>query len=120
MLRPIPSRIMRSTATVLVCTGTDLYQNQIYDEYTVHRVHIQPTAEIRKSTTNTDEMLTSILFVDARISSPQLDWWKLLSDAHAVGGDMRVIVRGREYTVLSVDELRDDTDRLHHWEVGCK
>jgi hypothetical protein len=31
---------------------------------------------------------------------------------------MRVIVRGQEYTVLSVDALRDDTDNLHHYEVG--
>lgn len=120
MLRPIPSKILRSTAIVKVCTGIDLYQNQTYTTYTVHRVHLQPTAEIRKSTTNTDEQLTSVLFVDARISTPQLNWVKLLSDAHAIGGDMRVIVRGIEYTVITVDELRDDTDMLHHWEVGCK
>jgi hypothetical protein len=31
---------------------------------------------------------------------------------------MRVIVRGIEYTVLTADGLRDDTDRLHHWEIG--
>jgi hypothetical protein len=31
---------------------------------------------------------------------------------------MRVVVRGVEYTVQTVDELRDDTDTLHHWEVG--
>ena len=31
---------------------------------------------------------------------------------------MRVIVRGVEYTVFSVDALRDDTDNLHHYEVG--
>ena len=32
MLRPIPARIMRSTAMVKVCTGVDLYQNQTYNE----------------------------------------------------------------------------------------
>jgi hypothetical protein len=31
---------------------------------------------------------------------------------------MRVIVRGETYTVIGVDELRDDTDSLHHWEVS--
>jgi hypothetical protein len=31
---------------------------------------------------------------------------------------MRVIVRGETYTVVSVDELRDDTDQLHHWEIS--
>lgn len=118
MLKPIPSRILKSTATVKVCTGVDLYQNQTYEEYTVRRVHIQPTNEIRKTQTNTDCVLRSVLFVDARTSTPHLDWFALLEQAHENGGDMRVTVRGQEYTVLSVDALRDDTDILHHYEVG--
>ena len=32
--------------------------------------------------------------------------------------DVRVIIRGIEYTVQSVDALRDDTDLLHHYEIG--
>lgn len=119
MLRPIPDRILRSTATVKVCTGTDLYQNQTYETYTVQRVHLQPTTEIRKTTTNTDQQLRSILFVDARHSRPFLDWEGLLRRAHEAGGDMRVIVRGVEYTVLTVDALREASDQLHHWEIGC-
>lgn len=118
MLRPIPSRILRSTATVKVCSGVDTYQNQTYTTYTVEHVHLQPTTEIRKSTTNTDQQLVSILFVDGKKSVPLLDWEALLSSAHELGGDVRVIVRGREYTVLTVDALRDDTDILHHYEVG--
>ena len=35
MLKPIPSRILKSTATVSVCSGVDRYQNQTYTEYTV-------------------------------------------------------------------------------------
>lgn len=118
MLPPIPDKILRSTATVSVCTGVDMYQNQTYTTYTVSRVHLQPTTEIRKTLTNTDQQLRSILFVDARRSTPKIDWEALLSSAHVNGGDMRVTVRGVEYTVLSVDALRDDTDCLHHWEVG--
>ena len=117
-LRPIPAKILRSTATVKVCTGLDRYQNQTYDEYTVNKVHLQPTNEIRKTPNNTECNLRSILFVDARISIPVLDWDGLFSSAHEMGGDMRVIVRGIEYTVFSVDSLRDDTDQLHHWEVS--
>lgn len=117
-LRPIPAKILRSTATVKVCTGVDRYQNQTYDEYTVSKVHLQPTSEIRKTPNNTEQNLRSILFVDARISSPVLDWDGLFSSAHQNSGDMRVIVRGIEYTVFSVDALRDDTDQLHHWEVS--
>lgn len=118
MLKPIPAKILRSTATVKVCSGVDMYQNQVYTEYTVNRVHLQPTERIVKSTDNTDQQLSGILFVDVRHSSPALNWAALLHDAHALGGDMRVVVRGIEYTVLTADGLRDDTDKLHHWEIG--
>ena len=118
MLKPIPAKILKSTATVKVCSGVDRYQNQIYTDYTVKRVHLQPTNEIRKTQDNTDITLRSILFVDARTSQPFLDWCSLLQTAHTNLGDMRVIVRGQTYTVVGVDELRDDTDELHHWEVS--
>ena len=120
MLKPIPAKILRSTATVKVCTGTDIYQNQAYSTYTVKRVHLQPTEKIVKSATNTDLQLTGILFVDARISSPSLDWRALLETAHDHGGDMRITVRGVTYTVETADGLRDDTDKLHHWEIGVR
>ena len=118
MLRPIPAKIMRSEATVKACTGIDRYQNQTYTDYTVSKVHLQPTNEIRKTQDNTDITLRSILFVDAHTSTPFLDWCALLQTAHVNLGDMRVIVRGETYTVIGVDELRDDTDNLHHWEVS--
>ena len=118
MLRPIPARILRSTATVKACTGVDMYQNQTYATYTVQNVHLQPTERIVKSPDNTDQQLSSILFVDVRRSVPALDWHSLLQTSHDHGGDLRVIVRGIEYTVATVDGLRDDTDRLHHWELG--
>lgn len=118
MLKPIPAKILRSTATVKVCNGTDMYQNQTYSTYTVRRVHLQPTEKIVKSPTNTDLQLTGILFVDARISSPAIDWRALLQKAHDNGGDMRITVRGVTYTVATADGLRDDTDKLHHWEIG--
>ena len=118
MLKPIPSRILKSTATVKVCSGVDMYQNQEYTEYTVNKVHLQPTNEIRKTQDNTDCVLRSVLFVDAKTSTPHYDWCALLQTAHVNNGDMRVIVRNEEYTVLSVDALRDDTDLLHHYEVG--
>lgn len=118
MLRPIPAKIMRSAVTVKVGTSKDLYQNPVYTEYTVKGVHLQPTNEIRKTGTNTDCSLRSILFVDRRNSTPALDWWALFNQAHELGLDMKVVCRGQEYTVFSVDELRDDTDAFHHWEIG--
>jgi len=119
MLPPIPERILRSTATVKVCTAVDEYQNQTYGEiYTVNHVHIQPEERITKTVGNTQIQLTGILYVDLRHSSPALDWRLLLQQAHDNGGDMRVIIRGVEYTVATADGLRDDTDTLHHWEIG--
>ena len=118
MLKPIPGKILQSTASVAVCTGVDRYEKQTFATYTVDRVHLQPTSEIRKTASNTELNLDSILFVDARISKPYLDWTALFHSAHETKGDMKVTVRGITYTVISVDELRDDEDRLHHWEIG--
>ena len=118
MLKPIPAKILKSAATVKVCSGVDRYQNQTYTEYAVSRVHLQPTNEIRKAKDNTEFNLKSVLFVDARISKPHLDWAALFKSAQEVKGDVKVTVRGVAYTVMSVDELRDDEDRLHHYEVG--
>ena len=118
MLKPIPAKIMRSEATVKACTGLDRYQNQTFDEYTVKKVHLQPTNEIRKTADNTDCTLRSILFVDSKHSTPTLDWWSLFNTAHRMGGDLKVVVRGEEYTVFTIDELRDDTDEFHHYEIG--
>lgn len=118
MLKPIPLKILRTTAVVKACTGTDRYQNQTHSETTVKHVHLQPTSEIRKTVNNTDCTLRSLLFVDRRHSTPLLDWEQLLESSHDNGGDLRVVVRGIEYTVLTVDALRDDTDKLHHYEIG--
>lgn len=118
MLRPIPSRILRSIAAVKVCTGADVYQNQTFSTYTVQHVHLQPTEKIVKTVSNTDRQLTSVLFVDVRHSKPLIDWVGLLQQAHDKGGDMYVTVNGVEYTVAVVDALRDDTDQLHHFEIG--
>ena len=118
MLKPIPSKILRSTATVEACTGVDRYQNPVYESYTVRNVHLQPTNEARKTTDNTECTLRSILFVDKTHSKPALDWDALFSTAHSSGGDVKVTVRNVVYTVASVDALRDDTDLFHHYEIG--
>jgi hypothetical protein len=118
MLKPIPAKIMRSTATVEACTGVDRYQNPTYQTYTVKNVHLQPTNEARKTTDNTECTLRSILFVDKTHSKPDLDWDALFTTAHNIGGDVKVTVRGILYTVYSIDALRDDTDLFHHYEIG--
>ena len=120
MLRPIPAKIMRSTATVKACTGVDRYQNPTFTEYTVKNVHLQPTNELKKTAVNTSNVLRAVLFVDKRHSKPELDWNALFLTAQEKANDIKVVVRGIEYTVFSVDELRDDTDCFHHWEIGLE
>ena len=120
MLRPIPAKIMKSEATVKACTGVDRYRNQTYTETVVKNVHLQPTNELRKTAVNTSNVLKAVLFVDKRHSTPSLDWNSIFLTAQGLAGDVKVIVRGIEYTVFSVDELRDDTDCFHHWEIGLE
>lgn len=119
MLKPIPAKIMRSTATVKACTSLDRYQKPVYTEYTIKKVHLQPTNEIRKTADNTDCTLRAILFADHRNSTP-LDWWSVFNTAHGLGGDVKVVIRNQQYTVFAVDELRDDTDLFHHYEIGLR
>ena len=117
-MRPIPKIILRSSAEVEWCTGVDLYQNPQTETVTVHNVHLQPTSAIVKSVSNTDCQLRSVMFADARLSKPVLQWDQMLETAQANGGDVKVTVRGVRYTLMTVDALRDNRDRLHHWELG--
>lgn len=120
MLKQIPARIMRSTITLKACTGIDRYQKQTFQDYTVKKVHLQPTNEIRKTANNTDCTLRSILFAD-RNSKPNLNWPGLFKAAHKIAGDLKVITDdGEEYTVFTVDILKDDTDQFHHYEIGLR
>ena len=118
MLPPIPRQVLKSTVVVDVCTSVDRDRLQVRDTHTVKRVHLQPSASVRKSKDNTDVVLRAMLFVDARVSMPALDWEALFVDAQQAGGDVTVTLRGQRYTVASVEAIPDDEDNLHHWEIG--
>ena len=125
MLSPIPRRILRDTAVFSVPSGFDRYQNPVSPPtYTVENVHIQADNSTHKTAQNTEVTLRGILFVDARYSSPKLDYVALQESAQAVGGVMAVTVTDKHgsstgpYTVLVVDALPDDEDNLHHYERG--
>ena len=125
MLSPIPRRILRDTLTLSVPGGFDRYQApQEPTVYTVQNVHLQSNNETRKTTDNTEVVLRALLFVDARYSTPALDFLSLQTAAQQAGGVMTCTVTDRRggvtgpYTVLVVDGLPDDEDNLHHWELG--
>ena len=118
MLGTIPPRILTHNCTLEVCTGHDAYRMPVWQSHSVTRVHFQPGAFTRKTRENTEVALQGILFVDARLSSPKLDWFALSRQSEEAGESLRVTVNGNVYTVLSVDALPDDTGRLHHFEVS--
>lgn len=125
MLSPIPRRILRDTATFSVPGGFDRYQNPVdVTTYTVSNVHIQSDNSTHKTANNTEVTLRGVLFVDARYSTPALDFWALQAAVQAAGGVMTCTVTDRRgnvtgpYSVLVVDALPDDEANLHHWELG--
>lgn len=125
MLRPIPQSLLGDLAVIKVCTGMDVWQKPVWQEYTVKHVHIQNTNEVRKSKENTEVVLRSVLFIDNRLSSPVLDYDTLAEQSEAAGKPMRAVVynsQGKkygEYEILTVDPVPDvPATRVHHIELG--
>ena len=64
--------------------------------------------------------LNAILFVDARLSSPKLDWIAMQDASLSCGYGLTISHDGRVYSVVDIDAVPDDTGKLHHYEVGLK
>lgn len=125
MLSPIPRRILRDTLTLSVPSGFDRYQKPVAPTvYTVANVHLQADNSTHKTAQNTEVTLRGVLFVDARYSTPALDYEALQEATQAAGGVMTCTVTNKRggtsgpFTVAVVDGLPDDEDNLHHWELG--
>lgn len=117
-MQPIPSQILSDSVTIKNPLSVDVWENPTYQDLYQNHVHIQATNEVRKTQENTDVVLRSILFVDARISVPFIDWAALLASAERMGTDIHVTVNDTEYTVQTVDSVPNDRGKLHHYEVG--
>ncbi len=118
MLKPIPSAMLRHSAVLTVPRAVDTYQEASpLDTYALSRVCVQRESKTIKTIDNTTLETAGTLFVDARISSPKLDYLKLKAQADAAGGDMRFLYGDRAYTVTKVQEYLDDHAHLHHWEL---
>ena len=145
MFRPIPARILKHTVTVIIPLARDAWGNitqhaelltnigeHVLDEdlrqimvmvddearFDVSHVVMQPTNETRKTKDNTEVDLKAMLFVDAKRSTPIVDWQGIKDAAEATGGNLAVEFSDHVYTVQSVDILYDDEGILHHYEVG--
>lgn len=124
MLTPIPARILRDTVTFSVPVGITGYQQPSTTTLTVQRVHLQSDNTTRRTATNQEVTLRGILYIDARLSFPALDYWSLQTGAQAAGAVMTCTVKDRRggvsgpYTVQTIDGLPDDEGNVHHWELG--
>ncbi len=118
MLRPIPSVLLTDTAVFIVPDSMDVWQTAETNEFTVNNVHIQNTNEIRKTKDNTEIILRSILFIDAKLSKPKLDYISLMRQAETIGAALTVIVNNETYTVVCVDALPNVPKGIHHYELG--
>ena len=117
MLRTIPKRIMTGSAVLRWVESTDRWGNPTYGEINLSRIHVQPTHEVNKNSTDKSVNLNAVLFYDPRVSGPSIDWSALQSASDAANGQMKVVYLGKEYTVWSIDLLPDDEGKLHHVEV---
>lgn len=119
MLKPIPARILKHSATLKVTTSVDSYQKPAYTDYALTRVCIQPSNTTVKTKENTDVSLRGIMFVDARNSVPKgIDLKAYKAQADAAGGDLKIVFNGDTFTVQTIDYLYDDMGALHHCEAG--
>lgn len=117
MLRNIPKRIMTHTATLRSVAETDRWGKATYKDVKLTHVHIQPTHEVTKNSTDKNINLNAVLFYDPRVSQPVVDWDALQRSSDIANGQMKVVCGGKEYTVWNIDFLPDDEGKLHHVEV---
>lgn len=120
MLRPIPMRILTHSATLLVPTQIDMYQNVAGSQsIQLSRVHFQNVRRTIKGTDNTEIRVNGTLYIDAKLSMPQgIDFAALSQQAEQVGAQLKLQIDGDTLTVIDVDAVPDDTGALHHWEVA--
>ena len=96
------------------------------DVVTASHVHFQYVNETRQTATNDEVQLKGIIFVDAKYSTPSLDYEALQAEVQERGGVMQCIIvtrRGTEIgpmNILAVDACPDDEANVHHWELSCQ
>lgn len=121
MLKPIPAKILTHSATLRQCNGVDVWQEPSYTDTELTHICVQPVHDTRMTKDNTEVALTSLAFVDARLSSPVgFDFQAAQDTSEANGQPLMFVFDGRNYVVLTIDVLCDDTGAYHHTELGLK
>ena len=131
MFSSIPRRILQETLVVGIPEEFDRWQWPLIENTEEHpdvvivkHVHFQYVNETRQTATNDEVQLKGIVFVDAKYSTPQLDYEDLQRMVQEAGGVMQCIIvtrRGTEIgpmNIVAVDACPDDEANVHHWELG--
>ena len=119
MLKPIPIQMLRHKANVIIPTEINADQAVTgTEEITLKRCLIQRSDRTKVSKENTEVTLPATLYVDARLTYPQIDWELKKQFADTVNASIKVLFGGKRYTVYSVEAYLDDNARVHHYEVG--
>lgn len=119
MLRSIPSKILKHTVTLNICTGVDRYQKPTSEQQEIRHCVMQPTNETRRTTSNTEVVLRGLMFADAKRTLPVgYDFEAAKKASEAAGYPLTLTFNGQEFTVETVETLYDDEGLLHHYELG--
>ena len=120
MLRPIPARILKHSATLQVVKTVDAWKKVTeYTDHALSRICVSVANTTLHSKDNTSVTLRGLLFYDRRLSGPQgLDFKALKNQSDLAGGDMRILFADEIFTVEMVDTLYDDIGCYHHTELG--
>ena len=119
MLDPIPSSILTHSATLKSCSAIDAWEDPTWAETQLTNICIQPVHTTVMTKDNTQVSLNSVAFIDARLSFPiGFDFLAAQDQSEANGSPLHLIYNGRDYVVLTVDALCDDTGAYHHTELG--
>lgn len=90
----------------------------------VKNVHFQFDNTTVIGAGNDAVQLKGIIFVDAKLSTPALDYEDLQRQTQELGGVMQCMIKTRRGTeigpmnVITVEALPDDEANVHHWELG--
>ena len=121
MLKPIPARILTHSAILLECKSVDEWQKPEFEEIPLLNICVQPVHHTTMPRDNTEVALTSVAFIDARLSSPLgFDFQEAQDISEANGTPLMLDYNGRRYTVMTVDALVDDSGAYHHTELGLR
>jgi predicted regulator of amino acid metabolism with ACT domain len=116
--------MLKDKAVFHVPVSIDEYQKAVFEDFEVSHVHIQNSNAVKHTASNEEVVLSAILFVDSRRSTPVYDYMAMMAQAEAVGHEMTVTVieasgNSAEYTVTIVDAVPDvPATRTHHTEIG--